>query len=282
MLAESRAEVLVTADIIEWFAEEGRRAYGRIVPGRAKGVRQIVVQEPVGVVAAFTPWNFPTLTPARKIGASLAAGCSIILKASEETPGACVELVRCFIEAGTAGGRAQSGVRRAGRSLGAADRVRRGAQDFVHRLGAGRQAPRRAGRQGHEARDHGTRRAFAGRGVWRCRPGEDRRHDRGLQVSQRRAGLHLADALLCAGAGLQPLPQALHRIRQGDQARRRAGAGRHHGAAGQCAPARRDGGDCQRLRRAAAARSSPAASGAATRAISSSRRWSPICPTTAS
>ncbi len=100
VLAESRAEVLVTADIIEWFAEEGRRAYGRIVPGRAKGTRQMVVQEPVGVVAAFTPWNFPTLTPARKIGASLAAGCAIIIKASEETPGSCVELVRCFIDAG--------------------------------------------------------------------------------------------------------------------------------------------------------------------------------------
>jgi succinate-semialdehyde dehydrogenase/glutarate-semialdehyde dehydrogenase len=58
------------------------------------------VQEPVGVVAAFTPWNFPTLTPARKIGGALAAGCSLILKASEETPGACVEIVRCFADAG--------------------------------------------------------------------------------------------------------------------------------------------------------------------------------------
>src|SRR5437764_14097674 len=102
--AASRAEVLTTADIIEWFAEEGRRAYGRIVPGRGKGVRQLVVQEPVGVVAAFTPWNFPTLTPARKIGGSLAAGCSIIIKASEETPGSCVELVRCFVEAGLPAG----------------------------------------------------------------------------------------------------------------------------------------------------------------------------------
>ncbi|MGH8732651.1 MAG: NAD-dependent succinate-semialdehyde dehydrogenase, partial [Burkholderiales bacterium] len=98
--AEARAEVITSADIIEWYAEEGRRAYGRIVPGRAKGVRQMVVQEPVGVVAAFTPWNFPTLTPARKIGGALAAGCSLILKASEETPGSCVELVRCVIEAG--------------------------------------------------------------------------------------------------------------------------------------------------------------------------------------
>src|SRR3954464_7192279 len=104
VLAESLGEVLVTADIIEWFAEEGRRAYGRIVPGRAKGVRQLVTQEPIGVVAAFTPWNFPTLTPARKIGASLAAGCAIILKASEETPGSCVELVRCFVEAGLPAG----------------------------------------------------------------------------------------------------------------------------------------------------------------------------------
>src|SRR5216684_2026796 len=73
VLGEARLEVLVTADIIEWYAEEGRRAYGRIVPGRAKGTRQMVLQEPVGVVAAFTPWNFPTLTPARKIGGSLAA-----------------------------------------------------------------------------------------------------------------------------------------------------------------------------------------------------------------
>jgi len=97
---EARAEVLGTADIVEWFAEEGRRAYGRIVPGRGKNTRQLVVQEPVGVVAAFTPWNFPTLTPARKIAGALAAGCSIIVKASEETPGSCIELVRCFVDAG--------------------------------------------------------------------------------------------------------------------------------------------------------------------------------------
>ncbi len=102
--AESRAEVLTSADIIDWYAEEGRRAYGRIVPGRQKGVRQIVVQEPVGVVAAFTPWNFPTLTPVRKIAGALAAGCSLIIKASEETPGGCVELVKCFADAGLPAG----------------------------------------------------------------------------------------------------------------------------------------------------------------------------------
>jgi succinate-semialdehyde dehydrogenase / glutarate-semialdehyde dehydrogenase len=101
---ESRAEVLTSADIIDWYAEEGRRAYGRIVPGRQKGVRQIVLQEPVGVVAAFTPWNFPTLTPVRKIAGSLAAGCALIIKASEETPGACVEMVKCFADAGLPAG----------------------------------------------------------------------------------------------------------------------------------------------------------------------------------
>jgi len=97
---EARGEVIVSADIIDWYAEEGRRSYGRIVPGRGKGVRQLVVQEPIGIVAAFTPWNFPVLTPARKVGGALAAGCSLILKASEETPGACVEMVRCFVDAG--------------------------------------------------------------------------------------------------------------------------------------------------------------------------------------
>jgi len=102
--AEARAEVLTSADIIDWYAEEGRRTYGRIVPGRQKGVRQLVVQEPVGVVAAFTPWNFPVLTPVRKIAGALAAGCSIIIKASEETPAGCVELVRCFADAGLPAG----------------------------------------------------------------------------------------------------------------------------------------------------------------------------------
>jgi len=102
--AESRAEVMTSADIIDWYAEEGRRTYGRIVPGRQKGVRQLVIQEPVGVVAAFTPWNFPTLTPVRKIAGALAAGCSIIIKASEETPGGAVELVKCFADAGVPAG----------------------------------------------------------------------------------------------------------------------------------------------------------------------------------
>ncbi len=100
VLAEARIEVAVSADIIEWYGEEVRRAYGRIIPARVQGVRQMTVQEPVGPVAAFTPWNFPGVTPARKIGGALGAGCSLIIKASEETPGTCVELVRAFHDAG--------------------------------------------------------------------------------------------------------------------------------------------------------------------------------------
>ena len=100
VLAEAQVEVLSPPTSSSGMPKRAAAAYGRIVPGRSKNMRQMVVQEPVGVVAAFTPWNFPTLTPARKIGGALAAGCSLILKASEETPGSCVELVRCVIEAG--------------------------------------------------------------------------------------------------------------------------------------------------------------------------------------
>ncbi|GIX09602.1 NAD-dependent succinate-semialdehyde dehydrogenase [Elioraea sp.] len=100
IIAEAKIEVLTSADILDWYAEEGRRAYGRIIPGRMPGVRQMVIKEPVGIVAAFTPWNFPALTPMRKIAGALAAGCSIILKPSEETPGTAVEVARCLQEAG--------------------------------------------------------------------------------------------------------------------------------------------------------------------------------------
>lgn len=97
--AQARAEVLRGADLILWDAEEGRRAYGRVVPS-ATGWRNLVIKEPIGPVAAFTPWSAPTSAPGRKIGGALAAGCSIVLKASEETPGGAVHLVRCFEEAG--------------------------------------------------------------------------------------------------------------------------------------------------------------------------------------
>ncbi|MCG5479971.1 MAG: NAD-dependent succinate-semialdehyde dehydrogenase [Ensifer alkalisoli] len=98
-LAESKAETLAAADVIDWFAEEARRAYGRVIPSRSLNVRQLVVKEPVGPVAAFSPWNFPLNQAVRKVAAGLAAGCSVILKGPEETPASCAELVRAFADA---------------------------------------------------------------------------------------------------------------------------------------------------------------------------------------
>lgn len=103
-LPEARMEVMAGADVIDWFAEEARRAYGRVVPARAEGVYQLVIKEPVGPVAAFTPWNFPINQVVRKLSGALAAGCSIIVKAPEETPASPAELVRAFADAGVPAG----------------------------------------------------------------------------------------------------------------------------------------------------------------------------------
>ncbi|MFM0277231.1 NAD-dependent succinate-semialdehyde dehydrogenase [Paraburkholderia sediminicola] len=100
MLADGLQEAHSSADIVKWFAEEGRRAYGRVVPGPLPNSRQLVLKVPVGPVAAFTPWNFPVRIPARTVAAALAAGCSVILKAAEETPGSTTAMVRCFQDAG--------------------------------------------------------------------------------------------------------------------------------------------------------------------------------------
>ncbi|MDR3539117.1 MAG: NAD-dependent succinate-semialdehyde dehydrogenase, partial [Acetobacteraceae bacterium] len=94
----------VAADVIEWFAEEARRTYGRVVPARADGIYQLVLKEPVGPVAAFTPWNFPINQVVRKLSCALAAGCSIIVKAPEETPASPAVLIRCFVDAGIPAG----------------------------------------------------------------------------------------------------------------------------------------------------------------------------------
>jgi succinate-semialdehyde dehydrogenase/glutarate-semialdehyde dehydrogenase len=103
-LAEARMEIMGSADVIDWFAEEGRRTYGRVIPARIPGVYQLSVREPVGVVAGFTPWNFPMSQAVRKVSAALAAGCAFILKGPEETPASCAELVRAFVDAGTPAG----------------------------------------------------------------------------------------------------------------------------------------------------------------------------------
>jgi len=102
-LAQARLEVIRGAEFFEWDAGEAMRVYGRVIPS-APGTRISVHHHPVGVVAAFSPWNFPMSQPARKIAGALASGCSIILKAAEETPAGAIHIVRAFEEAGLPAG----------------------------------------------------------------------------------------------------------------------------------------------------------------------------------
>jgi len=99
-LAEARGEIAYAASFLEWFAEEGRRAYGEIVPPHLSDRQILVTKEPVGVVAAITPWNFPSAMIARKVGPALAAGCTVVLKPSELTPYSALALAVLAEEAG--------------------------------------------------------------------------------------------------------------------------------------------------------------------------------------
>lgn len=99
-LPEAVAEVLNGAEHLDWNAEECRRIYGRVVPARDPAVRQTVLREPVGVCAAFSPWNFPFGQAVKKVGAAIGAGCTVILKGPEESPSAVVALARLLHDAG--------------------------------------------------------------------------------------------------------------------------------------------------------------------------------------
>lgn len=103
-IAEAVGEVQFSADATRWYAEEGKRAYGRIIPARVPGVRQIVLKEPVGPVLGFAAWNFPASNVIRKISGALGAGCSVIVKPAEETPGTAIALTQCFLDAGLPAG----------------------------------------------------------------------------------------------------------------------------------------------------------------------------------
>src|SRR5580704_12902740 len=156
IFAEARIETMASADIIEWFAEEGRRTYGRMIPARVPGVYQMAIKDPVGVVAAFTPWNFPINQVVKKLAAALAAGCDRQGAGGDPRlsrradPGLC----RCR----RAGRRDQPGLRRACRDFGIPDPASDHPQDLLHRLDQGRQGSRGDGGPAHEARHHGARR----------------------------------------------------------------------------------------------------------------------------
>ncbi len=102
-LSQARLEVIRGSEFFEWDAGEAMRTYGRVIPA-AHGSKLSVHHQPIGVVAAFSPWNFPMSQPARKVAGALASGCSVILKAAEETPGGAVHIVRAFEDAGLPAG----------------------------------------------------------------------------------------------------------------------------------------------------------------------------------
>jgi len=99
-LAQSQGEVAMTVDHLLWFAEEARRAYGRLVPNQADGKRHLVMRQPVGVVGAIAPWNFPLVLAIRKVAPALAAGCPVVLKPASATPLCAIEFARCVEAAG--------------------------------------------------------------------------------------------------------------------------------------------------------------------------------------
>lgn len=102
--AESQKEVVTAAEMFEWASEETRRLYGRTIPPRAEGITQTVLLEPIGPVAAFSGWNAPAITPSRKISGALAAGCTIVIKPSEETAGVALLIARAVQDAGVPDG----------------------------------------------------------------------------------------------------------------------------------------------------------------------------------
>lgn len=103
-LAESVTEINGAAEVFDWYSAEALRAYGRVIPARLPGARQLVLQQPLGPVAAFTPWNFPAALPARKIAAALAAGCTVVIKPSEETPASTNGIAQALHDAGLPAG----------------------------------------------------------------------------------------------------------------------------------------------------------------------------------
>src|SRR5262252_4796315 len=97
---EAKAEILHSADTFEWFAEEGKRAYGQVIPHSQPGKRHVTIKHPVGVVGAISPWNFPITLQSRKIAPALAVGCTIVTKPASQTPLCLVQVFECMIDAG--------------------------------------------------------------------------------------------------------------------------------------------------------------------------------------
>src|SRR5262249_41958196 len=214
-LVEAKMETAFGADVIDWFAEEARRAYGRTVAARMDGVYQLEMKEPVGPVAAFTPWNFPINQAVRKMSCAVAAGCSIIIKGPEETPAACAGLVDAFVQAGIPAGVVNLvfGVPSEISSYLIPHPIIRKIS-FTCSPAVGKPA---GGARGRPKKAHHQ-------GAWRPRASDrvrGRRHQCGgedsqrQQISQCRQGLRVAAPFSCARAGLRRVRRKVRNRRKG-------------------------------------------------------------------
>ena len=150
----ARNEVGYAADFLLWFAEEAKRVYGETIPSARADQRFLVLRQPVGVVAAITPWNYPVSMLTRKIAPALAAGCTIVLKPAEQTPLLAVEVFKLLEQVGLPEGVVNLVTTDDPETVGPELVTHpEGAQDHVHRLHRGRQAHRTTGGGGREARE---------------------------------------------------------------------------------------------------------------------------------
>ena len=194
-ISQARVEVDSAADMLDWFAEEGRRSYGRVIAGRTPGVHQYKVSEPIGPVAAFTPWNFPISQVVKKLAAALAAGCTLVIKAAEETPASAAELVRACVDAGMPDGVINL-------VFGISDPAPFDPEGLVHRVDGSWQATRFAGRSAHEADDNGARWPRSGNRLFGQRYRASRKAHCCREIPKCGTGLHRTDKAHCAKAGL--------------------------------------------------------------------------------
>ena len=190
-LSEAMGEIAYGASFIEWFAEEAKRVYGDVIPATRADQRIVVIKQPVGVVAAITPWNFPNAMITRKAGAALAAGCTIVIKPAAATPFSALALGVLAERAGVPAGVLNVVTGSAARGRRRDDRQPDRAQDLVHRIDRGRPRIARAERgDGQEGVDGtGRQRALHRLRRRRSRP-RGRRRDR-VEVPQRRPDLRL-------------------------------------------------------------------------------------------
>ena len=188
-LAQAEREWGLSADQFRWYAEEARRIYGRIVESRVPGGRFEVTREPMGIVAAFTAWNFPAALLARKVAPALAAGCSVVVRPSSQTPGVAMVLVDCCRAGDLPAGAVNLVIGPTAATYAPIMASPRGAQGVADRLDPRRPAddPRRRG--DHEEGDDGARRQRAAHRLRRRRPRGGARRLGADQVRQRRAGL---------------------------------------------------------------------------------------------